>query len=844
MASLVRRSGRELRANRKYQNDLLEKETLRLLRESSESSRPTSPDTSDSEEVKSDNEFDTSKLDELHVSEDEEDDLSLISGSGRGISEGSEIETPGETDANMSIATSGISEPEDYEGRPRGPGPKGAQRPNADGRSRGLQPTHGNASRETIWESLAGASDQDVIPLLFARDQWKWKRDITFPSRKSLAETATQGVYGNGSRFGVPADDLRYEATTGWDWYEEEIGDRFRRRQRMENTDDKQAHKHITFATKHDTKIVMGPLSCQQAYHLEHLAAMDFGQAWEKGPAPPEKSAAVANPNIANAETSNNVDSGSMSHSARSRYRDGWLLNLGSKIQGLAWAPNRHGHDRQYLAISTSCSPAQRNSVPASSDRRAPAFRPSPQYPSCLQIWAFRCLPATEGLHRLDMTTQPRLVQVLCTCWGNIRQLQWCPVLREPRDLPEQQMSQSESTNLGLLGVATSDGHARVLDVSVPKSVESGPQYLSVKSAAFEAISSSSIYTCLSFVSPTDLLCGTASGSVDLFNILRGTEASDEACLSATPYFTALQSLTYILSLSPAYPSPFTYLLASTSMSGTPVMADLRSTSTDKVYGKNARMASKHLVYSPHLRSYLSTTSEDDAVQAYPIRRFFNGIRVARFTGQGILTALATSRWHPCLLMGTSSGTVSCTNVIRRILPSYKRARGSGAWVQKLCEYQWIPQSLGDAKEKEDIAITKVDFTTAIQNPPPDVADLPSTDKNNPEPPAIQNRPPPPNPKPTISQKKIDPDASFHPPPTRPGTSRFYEGFKATKQDLSATAKMKARGAAKTGTETIYEEEQAVTAAEWNPNLECSAWIALGWGSGIVRVEDVGHEAV
>lgn len=810
------------------------------MRESSESSRPTSPDTSDSEEFKSDNDFDTSALQEVQISGDQGDDLSLISGSGRGLSEESEIETPNESDENISIATSGISGPEDYEGKHRGPGPRLAQRANADAHSRGLPPTHGHAFRETIWRSLCGSSDQDILPFLLARDQWRFKRDITFPSRKSLAEASRQGVYGNVSLFGVPAEDLRSEATTGWNWYHDVTGLRFRKRQRLENIDDVTAQIHIAFTTEQDSMIVMGPTKAQQAYHLSHLSAMDFGQAWEKGPVTTKEPFPSPSNNIENIQTSSHLPPGPTSQSDVSRYREGWLLNLGSKIQTLAWAPNRHGDGTQYLAVSTSCSSAQRNSVPASTDRRAPAFRPSPPYPSSIQIWAFRCAPASEGLQKLDMTAKPRLVQVLCTLWGNIRQLQWCPVLRDPRDLPEQQVNQAESTNLGLLGVISSDGDARILDVSVPSPIEIGPQYLSVKSAAFDAASSSSIYTCLSFVSPTDLLCGTASGSVDLFNIPHNTETRDHLASSPTPYLTVQQSLTYILTLSPAYPSPFPNLLASTSMSGIPILSDLRSPSTDKVLGTSARIANKNLVYSPHLRSYLFT-SEGDAVIAYPIRRFFAGVRVARFMGQGTLTALATSRWHPCLLMGTSGGTVSCTNPLRRVIPSTKRGGESGAWVQKLCESHWVPR-----KSKGNIVPT-ANVDSAIRTTHDAAAATPTTTTaaaaaaGEPLHPANNsNSPSPPTPTPPEPNHL---DTLFHGPDTRPGTTRFHEGFRAEKQDLSSLAKQRARGlAAATGTETIYEEEQAVTAAEWNPNLECSGWVAVGWGGGVVRVQDLGYE--
>jgi hypothetical protein len=54
----VRRSARQRKPNSKYSTGVLDNEVLRLLRESSESSHHISPDTSDSEEVTSDNNLD------------------------------------------------------------------------------------------------------------------------------------------------------------------------------------------------------------------------------------------------------------------------------------------------------------------------------------------------------------------------------------------------------------------------------------------------------------------------------------------------------------------------------------------------------------------------------------------------------------------------------------------------------------------------------------------------------------------------------------------------------------------------------------------------------------------
>lgn len=62
------------------------------------------------------------------------------------------------------------------------------------------------------------------------------------------------------------------------------------------------------------------------------------------------------------------------------------------------------------------------------------------------------------------------------------------------------------------------------------------------------------------------------------------------------------------------------------------------------------------------------------------------------------------------------------------------------------------------------------------------------------------------------------------------GMSRITEGYAAEKVDL---------GPGKRGMTTVFEEETGCTAVGWNPNLSAGGWLAVGWGSGLVRVEDV-----
>lgn len=83
------------------------------------------------------------------------------------------------------------------------------------------------------------------------------------------------------------------------------------------------------------------------------------------------------------------------------------------------------------------------------------------------------------------------------------------------------------------------------------------------------------------------------------------------------------------------------------------------------------------------------------------------------------------------------------------------------------------------------------------------------------------------------------------------GTNRLTEGYKIVTLDFGQQKnietgqgedrKQKEEEKDKEGMviSTVREEEEGVTQIEWNPNLVCGGWVAVGWGSGLVRVQDL-----
>lgn len=72
----------------------------------------------------------------------------------------------------------------------------------------------------------------------------------------------------------------------------------------------------------------------------------------------------------------------------------------------------------------------------------------------------------------------------------------------------------------------------------------------------------------------------------------------------------------------------------------------------------------------------------------------------------------------------------------------------------------------------------------------------------------------------------------------RTGVCRITEGYKA--EEVFVGQKSRSGPTRElVMTTTMYEEETAVTALAWNPNVSCGGWLAVGWGSGLVRIQDV-----
>ena len=410
--SPVRKSGRQRIPNKKYTIDAFE--GLDILN--------------------SDSEVDLEALQQLQESKDDVDfPGDLVDGNedeesrADGVSDGSAMLTPEEEyeDAD-SYASSDPGERglrNTSTGQKRKPREQNSTR-DADVHSRGMIEKLMKADHEkSRIRLLAGSGIEDILHVVRSRDQWA--ADPTLPCRKKMCH-----------QFSHTDEKRQMEATVGWDWYYDQGGrESFAEKQKVKTLSLEEGVAYLPKATHSGLSFLIGPYGMQQVKTLALSQSLDL-----------EKACYTA---------SGSSEQGLKGFKSCKKRRHGWMVNVGTRVRCLDWAPNHHG-DAQYLALAVAkASTSTRPATPS----EAPAFTPSCPTPSGVQIWAF---DASDN--SMSSTGPPSLQQVLCTEWGEIIQLKWCPVPRATRN--EDALGK---ISIGLLAGIWGDGCARVLDVQLEK---------------------------------------------------------------------------------------------------------------------------------------------------------------------------------------------------------------------------------------------------------------------------------------------------------------------------------------------------------------------------------------
>jgi transcription factor C subunit 6 len=608
----------------------------------------------------------------------------------------------------------------------------------SDTHTRGVDEFRTKGAKEQRVSYMFGPTDEDIEPVLKTRDKWLW--DPTLPSRKANGD----GIGGMGPSYYVPRERKEKETSQTRRWYMEQgAKDAFTSGQKTKLLTSAEGQRYLPRTQYNDHSFLTGPLNRQKLFTLK---------TWE--------SARISAPFEDD--------------------RPGFILNLGATILDLQWAPTVQG-SMQYLAIVLK----QENPyVRKGQNVRSPTYTPQLPFPASFQIWRFKSLD--DG--KVDPQSPPHLEVVICTDWGNAKQLKWCPVTMAD----SAKSDDGTSIHLGLLAVIWGDGNLRILDIKYPKFASTA--YLHITRAAFESRPTNTVCTCLTWVSPRTIAAGTAIGTLAIWTLDDKTLSPSEPRPDTVPWFYFPVHDSYILSLDSAYPSRPCFL-STLCADGYIRLIDIRSPAMDTMLTPRQRIFCIPLCWHDHTQSFVAA-DENFYIRILSLRRFYMSNLILR--APSFVTCAATSSTHPIVLTGGAGGEVVTGNPLRRALDVKCES-----WQQTWFTYEYR-RPVQPPSSKLDPSL---DSSTSAHSPK-DMASRP--------------------------------------------LSRFITGHQPTTQLLqprnrepavaSIRAQRNAEGSPATDgprPPTIFEEEQAVTALAWNPNPIVGGWAAAGLGSGLLRVEDL-----
>ena len=188
---------------------------------------------------------------------------------------------------------------------------------------RGILNRSENSSKMLHLQLSFGSDERDLLAITYARDRWAKGIDSGFPTRASLNAAETAPDYTYGPTFGADPEDVKRETTRGWDWYYDgEVGEGFRKRQcttKVEEDEYRRIYMPKTKPGKHT--ILAGPADDQKRFTLGQYESVNFGEAWSER-------------EVRNRPSSNKNSADTAG--AKRKPREGWILNLGHKIQTMA----------------------------------------------------------------------------------------------------------------------------------------------------------------------------------------------------------------------------------------------------------------------------------------------------------------------------------------------------------------------------------------------------------------------------------------------------------------------------------------------------------------------------
>ena len=841
MTTPTRRSRRERKPNTKYDDQVAWDEVLPLLRAESDT-----PDQSSSnstpEAVERRKDPDVADV-VMQNGGEEEPDLFREDGDFSAAAESSSVGTPDEEGQSRDVYVSRLAATTHNRNKRTVPRPRMKALAAEQGlRSRMLDEGDGpklKLSREKVYTYNFGSELVDLHPVIRSRDVWQLNpRDSVLPSRTSMTEALKLERLGIYLQLPQTIEDRTQDLdTTAAQHVQLQLPDH----QRTRRLDEEYAARQSFWDVKVFNDVVIGrsyeprkhelelfrPLNLAEAGHRRETISSFYHNGIFSVLLPRRKARLRSSPAPINVIDSPQIPDNAAPSLAPDAHHQGWLINLGACPQCLAWAPV--DSDGQYLAVTLKCTKAQREAAPVSPSKLAPAFSPSANYPSHVQIWRIMALPGdpnSTARFSHDASCAPHLFQRLCFRFGDILQLEWVP-----------QPAQTAISPIRSMVILSSDGNIRLITVDL----SANGTFEITEPRLIARPPSHTVFTCFALPSNEVLIAGGADGAIRLHN-LHYSSASGEL----EPYSTVQVHHTYLMSIAVATDLP--YYLASTSASGELTLTDLRSPYQDRVRVHKSRLPTRNLSYLPHTRIFLSTSDTSgnsephgtslSTVIGQNLRHFYHSNTIMRLPeAAGVATVLASSPFHPIVMAANAAGSVFTTNVLRRLLPTPKKDENGGGFMMKLCEVDWIPTPKETSKEEPR--------GSAMPNSEVDH----STDRGKSTHRLILEPPEP------LATPNTDVDL-FYGADTRSGITRIHELFKPERIELITCSRdfsgIRGKGKNKdqrkaentpsaASYQIICHEEQAVTAMAWNGNSRFAGWAAIAWGSGVLKIQDLAY---
>lgn len=493
-----------------------------------------------------------------------------------------------------------------------------------------------------------GPSVDDFSTVYRARRKWAFQPVL--PSRTE----DRNGFGGFRAPFRIDEEDCLKAAIGSWNWYFELGGlEAFTNKQVVSSLTVESAEEYLPSMTDHERLFLMGPLASQKMFKLPVRESISLADAWtDKTDGTPAKS-----------------KSGS--------YRSGFVLNAGARVHCLEWLPNQDGPS-QYLAISVL--PERESDHDPFDAPEAPAFTPQSPHKACIQLWKFT---TEEGYP--SQSLRPTLKMLLCSSWSDIKHFKWCP-------MSWHYSSTSSNDPVGLIAAIWADGGLRVIQVP---SISDGDdvEAFHFDKAAIESHPPDTVFTCVTWISPSKVAAGCANGVVAIYDL---QDALREKSDNARPKVFSAIAVGYILSITTGYPS-HPEMLFTSCMDGYFRQTDMSQPSMSSpaatVQSHRTRGVSGKLVW--HDYSKCAITGEDNyTVKAHLIRRVFNSFSVGRC--KSVSTSMATGLCHPFVLIGTASGEVVSLNPMRKVIEPKTKI-----WQQTWFAHEWRRPSPRDSEDAD-----------------------------------------------------------------------------------------------------------------------------------------------